>query len=215
MRPVRIALLLASILLIFPMTNMNIVIDASPTPLLPSTEASYGYGYCDTGVTPSTQNAAASEVETTMSNEGISQSLIPMIGAGTYVYKMVLTGGGGSASKSELGVCFDGIHPTDSVVKGDSDSTEIWRTGIGASTQSMFEFNGQGWVEDTESPSDTSVHVTLDSKWGSDMDTVLTWWLFTSTQINLRFDHPGSDNFDSMVVDEYEGSLCLHLGPRC
>jgi len=198
-------------LLLMLLSGQYLVHDAS-TPLLPSSEVAYSHGYCDTAVTTSSsQVVEASDVETEMSNDGIDQSLTPTIGAGTYVYRMVLTGGGGDLTISELEVCFDGAVPTDSVVKGNSDAGDIWRTQIDATyssnynttNSSMFQFNNQGWVVDAESPTSTSVYVILNSKWGTNMDTVITWWLFMGSQIDVRFDHPGTENFQSMVVDAY------------
>jgi len=162
------------------------------------------YGYCDTPyATSSSTTTQSSSVETLMQNEGISSSLIPSMNIGDYVYKLTLSGGGGDASKSELGVCFDSNIPRDSIVKGTSDSDEIWRTKIGSESSSMLEFNDLGWVEDTQSPTASSVYVTLDSKWGTNKDTYINWWLVFDQSIDFRYDDPGTENFGSIVVDEY------------
>ncbi len=93
--------------------------------------------------------------------------------------------------------------PFQSIIKGVSDSEEIWRTKIGRDPLSMFEFNELGWVEESQAKTTSSVYVTLDSKWGTDKDTYLHWMFFSDRPIEFSFDHPGTDNFGEFRVDEY------------
>jgi len=165
---------------------------------------------------PFSQNPVTqSELVTLMQNDGISSTLINSF-SGNYVYRIVINGGGDYYTKTWLTMCLDGKVPVAGIAKGESDDIEPERTRIGTDQTytNLYDFNNLGWVDVISYTGQSQLFMELNSKWGTDIDTWIYYWIATDEPIeNLGYGlvEPHTSGFGSVTVDGYElasGSVC-------
>jgi len=158
---------------------------------------------------PFSQNPVTqSELVTLMQNDGISSTLINSF-SGNYVYRIVINGGGDYYTKTWLTMCLDGKVPVAGIAKGESDDIEPERTRIGTDQTftNLYDFNNLGWVDVIGYTGQSQLFMELNSKWGTDIDTWIYYWIATDEPIeNLGYSlvEPHTSGFGSVTVDGYQ-----------
>ena len=158
---------------------------------------------CDETVSFSSATVTPSELSALLADDGVNGEL-----TGNYAYKVVINGGGGYYTHTEMMTCLDGVIPTAGYAKGESDDGDAYRTQIGTdpTLQNLFNFNNMGWIDVTSYISSDELFYILDSKWGTDIDTWIYFWFSTNQPIS-EFGYglldEYNDDFGSITVDEY------------
>ncbi len=161
---------------------------------------------CDSIVTFTTTQVTQEELNNLLANEGVNGTL-----TGTYAYKVVINGGGGYYTHTDMMTCFGGVTPIAGYAKGESDDGDLYRTQIGTdpTMQNLFQFNNLGWVDVTDYIGSDELFYILDSKWGTNIDTWIYFWFATNQPID-EFGYglldEYNDDFGSITVEEYEVS---------
>ena len=159
---------------------------------------------CDTFIKVNNTKVGSSELQNLLNNDGITSQFE---GDYKYAYKITVNGGGGYYTHTDLAVCLNGVKPLDGFVKGVSDDTDSEdRTQIGIYGVDTLSFCSQGWVDASGYIESPKLIMTLDSKWGSDIDTYIYFWFVTNEPIDtlgyVLLDNY-NDDFGSITIDGY------------
>ncbi|MCX6279694.1 MAG: hypothetical protein NT004_16590, partial [Bacteroidetes bacterium] len=162
---------------------------------------------CDSIIALAPSTITQNDLDSLMLADGISQSLISDF-QGTYAYKITVNAGGGYYTDTKMRLCLNGVTPISGIAKGISDDTEVNRTQIGLDPgfTDMCSFNELGWVGVDTCTGGNPLYMRLNSKWGSNIDTYIYYWVGTNQPIDalgysLLDNFP--DDFGSITVSAY------------
>ena len=163
---------------------------------------------CDSILEFTNTNILYGDLVNILTADGINQNLIENFN-GNFAYRIEINGGGGFQTHTEMKLCLDGILPVSGIAMGLSDDTASYRTqiGIDPTLSNLFKFNNLGWVDVSSYANSDELFFILDSKWGTNIDTYIYYWLGTLEPINpmmysLLDDY--LDDFGYIQIDGYE-----------